>query len=668
MLLKLSFRSAKRQWKEYALFFVTLACAAAAMYAFNALIFSELVETLPNMEILPWLIASASLLMFFIMSWLIRYMLRYMLKRRSREFSIYMVSGISNRKIGAMMCMENSLIGLLAFGLGILPGLLFSQILEAVLRHLFGLPYALRFHISLPAAGLTFLCFAAMMLHAIRKNRKWIRRIPLRALLCYDRQNEKAPVSGGRAAVLVFCLSVVSGCIGLLLLCIQPFGRGYDVLFGTAFLLLFLFGFFISVPAFLAARWGARADWKYKRGRLVPFRGFTAQVHSASTMMGVLSVLFMLALTFGGTAATIGLMVAKDIEESAFDVLILHPGEMQSFAPYAALLKEDFSARGHTYGLYTNGKTDLLALRDQAIAAAARTPRRLCAEFQHDVCISQSDYQALRALLHYEPLELDPALCYIHCVPALESSMRAWTEQQDAFAARGVFTEPFSQLNDYGNGPGCVIVVPDHAAEQMETVYSVYAAVTEEPLGPEALQGITDAFDDLVLLDRSSARNTPGGAPTAFLYDDKNCLSGKWADKAGVHYLYSIPICLFYLALVLEMTGAAILATQVLGDGQSKQRRDRILRQLGMREQRIARANSRQLSHIFLLPLLPALPLSTAYVAISAKHMLGGFFSLPPVPDILWIGQSLGIAWALFAALYAVYYVTARISGGWRAS
>lgn len=62
MLMKLSLRNAKRQFNEYALFFVTLTCAVASMYAFNALIFSDTVKALPDMELLPYLIVVASLL------------------------------------------------------------------------------------------------------------------------------------------------------------------------------------------------------------------------------------------------------------------------------------------------------------------------------------------------------------------------------------------------------------------------------------------------------------------------------------------------------------------------------------------------------------------------------------------------------------------------------
>lgn len=669
MLRRLSLRNAKRQLKEYALFFVTLTCAVAAMYAFHTLIFSETVKALPDMELLPYLIVAASLLIILILGWTVSYMINYMLKRRSQEFSVYMICGIPNRKISALLFYENCLVGLMAFGPGILLGMLFSQILEAALLHMFGLSYTLHFGFSLSAVGLTFLYFWAMLLLAVRRNRKWVRRVQLRELLYYGRQNEKGQVSGKGAAVVVFVLSLLSACAGFVLLFIQPMGKGYDVLAGTVFLILFLLGFFVSIPAFLVVQFADRISWKYRRHRLVPFRGFTAKINSTRMVMGMLSILFMLAITFGAIASTIGLMVTKNVEAGAFDLMILHPGEMWDFSQYAAVICQDFSARGYAYGIYTDGKTDFCAVYDQAVREAGRKPHRAYGEHMYDTCMAQSDYQKLRDLLGYERLELDPARCYVHCVPALEQGVRALIRQQGQlacagypFAPEGVFSEPFSQQNDYGNGAGFVIIVPDSAVLGMQVVYSVYGAVTDRPLSPGELQEITAACDGLIQLDRSRAKSSQNGAPTAFVQEDMDYLSGKWMDKAEFHYLYAMLICLFYLSWLLEIIGAAILATQVLGDWRMRQRQNRILGQLGMEEGLIARLGNRQLSQLFLLPLLPALVVSSCFVSICGKKILVSFFPLPVVPDMVWIGQAFGIALGLFLLLYTVYYLAARIS------
>lgn len=673
MLSKLSVCNAKRQFSEYALFFVTLTCCVASMYAFNSLLFSDMVKALPDMELLPFLIVAASLLIIFVMGWVVSYMIHYMLKRRSKEFGIYMLSGISKRKIGTLIFMENSLIGALAFGAGCFLGMLFAQILEAVLCNLFGVSYMLHFGFSPATTGLTFLYFSAMILYSIRRNGKWICRVQLRDILMLEKQNEIPVISRKTSSVILFALSVLGGCVGTWLIGIQPIGKGYDILAGTVCFILFLLGFFISVPSFLVAQFGERIMWKYKKQRLLTFRWFTAKLNSTSTVMGILSVLFMLSIAFAGIGVTIGLMVTKNVEAGPFDMMILHKGEMRDFSCYTSAIGQDYAMQGHAYGIYSDGQTDFRMIYEQAVVEAGRSLHRPYEEFQYDTCMKQSDYLKLRELLGYQSVELHPAHCYVHCIPALKNICRELVSGQEglqcagfSFEKEGVFSEPLSQMNGYGNGLGYIIIVPDKAAGQMNFLYSVYAAVMEETVNPVALRNVVASYDALIPLDRSSAKSTESGAPTVLIDDNADYLSGKWMDKAEFQYLYAILICLFYLAFVLEITGAAILATQVLSDWQAKQRQERILRQLGMSGRLIRKLNSRQLSQIFLYPMIPAFFVSFCFLYICAKKILQGFFPLPIVPDHVWIGQAFAIALALFSLLYAIYYAAARISYGQR--
>lgn len=83
-------------------------------------------------------------------------------------------------------------------------------------------------------------------------------------------------------------------------------------------------------------------------------------------------------------------------------------------------------------------------------------------------------------------------------------------------------------------------------------------------------------------------------------------LSGKWAEKESMSYRYSFLICLFYLAVILVITGAAVLSVQLLGDGEKKMRQDRLLWQLGVKEREIDALNRRQLLMLFAFPAVPA--------------------------------------------------------------
>lgn len=265
MLKELSIRNAKRQSKDYLLYFITLACTVSFMYAFNSLIFSDIVKAFPSIGVLPYMIIVASLLIVLIMGWIVGYMTKYILKKRSRELSIYMISGIPNRSICRLIFYENALIGIFAFAIGLPVGILFSQLLEAVLSSMFGMIYVLRWNFSFNATALTCLYFLAMLFYAIRRNNKWISKVTLYDLLYYERQNEKKLLHDGVSAIALFFISVLTGCVGIFLMCTGPLGNGYDVLIGVVCLVLFLFGFFLSVPTFLIMQFGNREKWKYEK-------------------------------------------------------------------------------------------------------------------------------------------------------------------------------------------------------------------------------------------------------------------------------------------------------------------------------------------------------------------------------------------------------------------
>ena len=58
---KLSARNAKRQTKDYLVYFVTVVMAAALLYSFNGLVFSQEISTLSNsISTLPLMIVLAS--------------------------------------------------------------------------------------------------------------------------------------------------------------------------------------------------------------------------------------------------------------------------------------------------------------------------------------------------------------------------------------------------------------------------------------------------------------------------------------------------------------------------------------------------------------------------------------------------------------------------------
>ena len=161
------------RFRDYTLYLVTLICSVSSMYAFNAFIFSDSIKALSELEILPYMITVSTLLIILVLGWIVNYMTNYMLKRRSREFSIYMVSGIPNRSISRLIFRANLIIGAIAYLLSLTAGILLSQLLQAALLGMFAQSYSLNFRLSLRTAVLTLLYFAAIFLFSLLKSRKW---------------------------------------------------------------------------------------------------------------------------------------------------------------------------------------------------------------------------------------------------------------------------------------------------------------------------------------------------------------------------------------------------------------------------------------------------------------------------------------------------------------
>lgn len=641
------------------------------MYAFNNLIFSDIVEELSSLEILPYMITVASLLIVIVMGWIISYMTSYMLRKRSREFSIYMISGVPNSTVSALIFRENILIGLVAFLIGLPIGILLSQLLEAIVFHMFGRTYTLSLQLSITAIGLTFLYFCIMLCYSLRKNRKWVKKLKLCDLLYFDKQNEIGLLQGSISAIGIFITSILLGVAGILLMYTLPIGKGVDVLLGIILLVLFLFGFFLSVPAYIVINVGNCSDWKYKKNRLLPFRGFTAKIQSMSNTMGILSVLFMLSIAFLGIGSMVNRIANKNLELCPFDIMVLHNKELKDFSSYDVSFKEIFSVReSYSYGIYTDNNKNFLNIRNHTIMDIGREGGLVYAEFQNDTYMRQSDYVKLREMLKLDTVELDSNCCYIHCLPALEKNFKSYLKEQREdmnyegyfFAEGGIFTEPFHQVEAYGNGLNYIIIVPDQVIREMQILYSLYVATTDAPIDSYDLERVIDDCNEIVKLDRSIGKSVPNNKGYTSLIVNKDYLSGKWIEKGSLSHLYAMSICLFYLAFVLEIIGAAILATQILSDRGKKQRQDCILKQLGMEDKLIDKINSKQLLMIFVIPILPALIVASCFVYVSANKMQLSAFYLPIFENKLWIIQSFSSSIVFFVFLYGIYYMATKIS------
>ena len=128
MLGKLSIRNAKRQAKDYFIYFITIVISVALMFSFNAIAVSEdIIDLSSMMKNFAKSISVISFIIIAVMAWLINYIMKFMLEKRSKEFGTYQILGIEKKDISNMFTLENIIIGIVAFIVGVAVGIALYQ-------------------------------------------------------------------------------------------------------------------------------------------------------------------------------------------------------------------------------------------------------------------------------------------------------------------------------------------------------------------------------------------------------------------------------------------------------------------------------------------------------------------------------------------------------------
>ena len=638
---KLSLRNAQRQARDYLVYFVTVVMAAALLYSFNGLVFSQEIITLSKgISVLPLMIVLASVVVVCVFGWLVAYATRFMLLRRGRELGLYLLIGLENRQLARLFFLENLAVGGCALVLGTALGGLLYQVFRAIVLALFGLPYAFSFGFSLPALGLTILYFALIYLFALRRSRKYIRRANIHDLLYVDRANEGMVIQTGTVRRWMFSFSIVLGVAGT---CLLMAGGAILGVTGAGCVIVFLFGFFLSFASGVPAFFDRRPARKYRGQSLLVFRTLTAKLATMGVLMATISMIFTATLISEGVGLVFrGLFAGRAAENACFDLYIGAAGDGPVSQDYFDFIQDNISVeRELHYCVYQ-------AEDSRVMDYVERMGEDYYRYFDRDPVLRYSDYAALRAIAGYPPVELKPGEYLIHCRAYLEKHLTGYTQPISLGGTNlipgGVHAEHLLQNYDTGNGARYILVVPDEAAESLLVFHHAYAAKTAQP--------VTEAqFDVLCDINyRLGEQNLPEP-----IYDEIHTRASEKAEEAAQTVLFVFP--LFYLALALTMTAATILTIQQLSETERYRRQFQLLQKLGMDRREMAKALSRQFTIYYALPAVPPVLIGIPFIL----HL-----SHAPEPGVM-VGMNsplsiVTISLGIFFLIYAIYILLAYTS------
>jgi putative ABC transport system permease protein len=136
-LLDLSWRNMKRNFRLYTIYFISMLVGVVIYFTFAGLMFNEdVVTAIQNKENYKTVIFIASIIVFLFIVFFILYANSFFMKQRKKEFGMYVLYGMKERQVAAMVFFETLFLSAIAVTSGILIGGLLSKFFGAVLMNL----------------------------------------------------------------------------------------------------------------------------------------------------------------------------------------------------------------------------------------------------------------------------------------------------------------------------------------------------------------------------------------------------------------------------------------------------------------------------------------------------------------------------------------------------
>lgn len=214
MLYKLSISNIKKSLKDYAIYFVTLILGVCIFYLFNSMDSQTAILEVSKrqdemIDLLIEVLSYVSVFVSCVLGFLIIYASRFLIKKRNKEFGIYMLLGMSKRKISFLLLIETFLIGLISLVVGLLLGIFLSQVTSIFVANMFEADMtSFKFTFSESAMIKTIVYYGIIYFVVMIFNTIIINKNKLINLLQASKKQEKIKLKNPIICIILFILSV----------------------------------------------------------------------------------------------------------------------------------------------------------------------------------------------------------------------------------------------------------------------------------------------------------------------------------------------------------------------------------------------------------------------------------------------------------------------------
>ena len=685
MLGKLSFRNAKRQAKDYCIYFITVIISVALMFSFNSIATSNDISELSSyMASFSKAISGISILIVLVMAWLINYCMRFMLEKRSKEFGTYQILGIEKKSISNIFTLENIMIGGIAFIIGIALGTFLYQIFTSIIMNLFNQPYQIEISFNIKAVGMTAIYFFGIFALVLLNCRRKIKKTKVYDLLYASKKNENNMIKNAKGNVILFTLSIAL-LVGAILINNNEFANannmiGRNIFIAIIMLIVGIYLFYISISSFIVKRYLNNKSRKYKKDNMFLYRNLTSKINTMSLSLGTIALMFTIILIGGNVALLMNSMINNEIEMGyPYEIMITTADG--DFSKYKEYIEKNAKVKDmYEYRLYNIKGIGLST-------AFEKTPFKGAIDKEIDSVLSLTTYNKLREILGYEKVDLQDDEIMINCLKTAKGGLEKYTKENDKTKIVGknvkikeIRSENIAQVGF--NGSYYAIIVPDSLIPLIEKEDQRLrdkndnnsTIVTEQEDGTDKIYYLDFAYNFvattenmtdekfykelsnyIIKQEREIAGEVNGEEQNYNIEISLSNVQTKGERMSQTKSFYTIMSFLaFYVALIFVMATATLLAIQQLSDSEKYKYRYELLRKLGVDELQINRTIFKQLLFYFAIPMvLPVI------ISIPVILGVGQIFTVAVTMEEIF--KNICIMLGMFILVYGIYFIATDV-------
>ena len=671
MLGKLSFRNAKRQARDYIIYFITVIISVALMFSFNSIAVSNDIKELSTyMEDFSKAITVISIIIILVMAWLINYCMRFMLEKRSKEFGTYQILGIEKKSISNMFTLENLIIGAIAFIIGIIVGTFLYQIFTSIIMNLFSRAYRIEIIFDLKAVGMTAIYFFGIFGLVLLNCRRKIKKTKVYDLLYADKKNENNIIRNAKGNIIIFILSILL-LVGALIITHKEFSNasnmgGRNILIAIIMLIVGIYLFYISLSSFIVKRYLNNKSRKYKKDNMFLYRNLTSKINTMSVSIGTIALMFTIIIIGGNVALLMNNMLSNEIEMGyPFEIMVSSADG--DFSKYKEYIEANAEVKDlYEYRIYNIKKTGISKAFDETKFEGAGVE-------ETDTVISLTDYNKLREILGYEKVSMQDDEIIINCLKTVKAPLDNYIKENNNIKVVGndvtikeIRGDNLAQVGF--NGYYYLIIVPDSLIPKVEQEdsnlrnevgdsyyldFPYNLVATTEEMTDEKFY---DELCNFILTEEKQITGDLNGEEKEYTMEislGNVQTKGERMSQAKSFYAI-ISFLAFYIALVFVMATATLLAIQQLSDSEKYKYRYELLKKLGMDESQMNRTIFKQLFFYFVTPII--LPI---IISIPATLSVASIFTIA----VTWeeILRNMLIVFGMLILVYGIYFIATDV-------